>query len=350
MGARRHFSLTLLAAVAPAFFLTACGGLTTPDLATGEVTGQLVGDVGAGAHAYVLGKPESQAAIDPQTKSFRLSGVPAGDARIVVFDGRDRAEVKVVPVRGATRERAPDVETARMPLAGRVVVVPRCDGGASGDDADLEVEGTIVRGRKKGNGGVELWPLPAGDYFVKGELKGYKGNRREVHVQSGAEQPLEVEIEIQFALGDGDDVGCRSVACPAGLTCDFDDGTCYGAGSGETCDACSLDTECGAGGRCIGGFCATASNPECESGYYRSDSSGLCFPLLYPAESMKDACIAARAAYGGACLVDSFCTAALAGGVCDRSAGSPGACTAPCATAEDCPSDFSACTGGYCAR
>jgi len=79
----RHLA-TLLPTLA-ACALAACGALETPDLSRGDVIGRLAG-AAPGASIYPLGAPALKVALAPDG-SFRLRGLPAGPARLVLFDG-----------------------------------------------------------------------------------------------------------------------------------------------------------------------------------------------------------------------------------------------------------------------
>jgi hypothetical protein len=375
MGARRQSSLLSLAAVAPLFLLAACGGsLTTPDLATGEITGTLssVGDP-AQAHAYVVGHPETLAKVGADG-SYTLSKVPVGDARVVFFDGKDRAGV-VEGVRVESAKRSSLAKDAReLPLASRVVVVTRGGAGVKGNGAAITLEDTIFQDRVSTDGKtVELFPVPQGTWRVRGKLKGFKDKPGSVAVDAGVTKPLEVEID---ELDDTPEHGCKSSVCSDGLQCEGD-GRCYACtsdadcgglkceshvcvgatvGARHSCEPCSSNSDCeGPGGTClsagsgVSGLCASApSSSGCKSGYAVGNLNGstVCAPpSLFAGHPILEACSRVVTAFGASCLSDANCQQDLAGGVCQKPAGAgplaPGVCTATCSSNGDCPSSVS---------
>ena len=91
-----------------------CGGVSTPDLSAGEVSGRIVVADAARAQVYVVGAPERGGAVAADG-SYALSGVPAGAAvPLFFYDGGDRAGVAAVRVEGARRVRH---DVPSLPLA-----------------------------------------------------------------------------------------------------------------------------------------------------------------------------------------------------------------------------------------
>jgi hypothetical protein len=298
----------LVLAAAAALSLSACGSLDTPDVGTGEVVGRLtsVKDAAA-AKVYVLGKPELESKVGADG-SYRISNVPAGPAtKLVFYDGgavnQGRAEVVTVAVRGATRVAIDKGD--EMPLAARVVVLPRAWGGCKSDAAEVTLEGTDQRGRRRdARGKVELFPVPQGEWLVRGALKGFKAKDVAVAVAGGVDAPVEIVLDEQDDSPDAH--GCLGATCNEGLTCERD-GRCYayectdddecgsggkcddhvcvveGADHRDACEPCTADAQCGVGGACVAsgvrGYCATPpsaapGDQPCGSGYAVAELGG----------------------------------------------------------------------------
>jgi hypothetical protein len=382
MGARRHSSLLPIVAVAPVLFLVACGGgLTTPDLATGEITGKLTNVADASqAHAYVVGHPETLVKVAADG-SYTLSRVPVGDARVALYDGKDRAGVvEGVRVESAKRSSLAQ-DAAALPLASRVVIVTRGGGGVKGNSATITLEDTIFQDRGSTDGKtVELYPVPRGDWILRGKLKGFKSKDVSVAVAEGVTEPFEVEIDD---LDDTPEHGCKSSACSDGLKCEGD-GRCYACtsdsdcgglrceshvcvsttlGTRDSCEPCSSNTDCQgpngvclSGGSGVSGLCASApSTPgECKSGFalWTLNGSVVCAPQpLLAGTPVVEACQRLITAFGAPCLSDANCQVDLAGGSCQKPVGSlAGVCTATCTSNGDCPniSGYSRCNAGLC--
>lgn len=203
--------------------LVACGGIVDPDLTTGEVTGTLT-NAQPLAYAYVLGAPATKAAV--VNGAFRLQHVPVGNVQVVVYDGVSKAEALQVQVKPASRV-ALSRDAADMPLAGSIVPVPRCGGGGSGVGVHFTVEGTDIQDVDAG----KLYPLPAGQYSLRGTLAGYVTAVKVVTVEAGADVPEELALDVDDSVKDR---GCLASGCDAGLTCQSD-GRCYGC----TASGCS---------------------------------------------------------------------------------------------------------------
>ncbi|GEJ56425.1 hypothetical protein [Anaeromyxobacter diazotrophicus] len=321
-----------------------CGGLASPDLQTGEVSGTVAG-AKAGAYAYVLGAPGLRAAVEDG--AFRLERVPVGTAQVVVFDGEARAELVAVEVRPASRSRLAR-DAAAMPLAARVVPVPRPVGGSAGATARCSVDGTALADVPAVAAGG-LFPLPAGQFSLRAALPGFKTSAKLVAVPEAASLPVEVELEIDDAAPLR---GCLAgTPCEVGLVC-AGDGRCY---------ECTQDADCGAGGVCSAEHvCANrplgcgepcAAGDACRAGL--TCSGGTCQAIA--------GCAAWMQSFGSACRFEpgypGTCAQSLAGGRCwvapglSGEAAEVGYCTAPCATGAQCPTSY-ACdaTAGVCVR
>jgi hypothetical protein len=390
MGARRTSSLTLLSAAAPAFLLAACGGLTTPDTSTGELTGRLTNVVDASsAHVYVVGHPETVTKVESDG-SYTLRKVPVGDPQVVFYDGKDHAGVVAAPRVEPAKITEFQKDARELPVAARVFVIARGGAGVSCDGATVQVEGSILKGQVKyGDGPLELFPVPPGDWSVRGDLKGFKKSSKGVSVPEGGRTPIELTIEDP---DDSAEQGCNSSACADGLKCDGDDGRCYActkdldcgagfacehhscvptSGDRDVCEACSSNADCGPGGACVGlaggtaGVCATppSSSHTCKSGYQAGPLAGvssLCAPpRTFTGGAPVDACARLFTTFGSLCLTNETCAKDLAGGTCLKPGGAGdadpivGVCTAPCQSNSDCPDhvDFGKCSAaGFCER
>ncbi len=346
----------------------ACGRLDTPDLAHGAVTGRISGAL-TGAYAYVLGSPGvyATAAADG---TFRLDQVPAGQPRIVMFDGVAGAESVPVQVEGASVSH---VELGRpLRAAGAVLVAASPLSGSLPAGLTFTVDGTPLRGVSGEAGSARLFPLPAGTFSISAVQPGFLAKRVDVDVAEGASAALELDLEVDA----GDDRrGCVSCGCEHGLACDPADGRCYqcvtnadcGAngtctaahvcgyppGSGQTCEACTSAADCQVqGAKCVNptgghftGYCSQACSgtQTCPSGYDCQDS--VCAVLV--------SCLEVTVTYGGTCTEDHNCQAALKDGKCfplDRPDGVAGYCSAK--VQAGCPAGFGADPGGsgYCAK
>lgn len=205
--------------------LVACGGIVDPDLTTGEVTGALA-NAQPGAYAYVLGAPATKAAV--VNGAFRLQHAPVGNVQVVIYDGASKAEALEVQVKPASRA-ALSRDAADMPLAGSIVPVPRCGGGASGTGVHFTVEGTDLQDM---DAGKPLYPLPAGQYSLRGVLPGYVSAAKDVKVEAGAEAPEELELEVDDSLKDR---GCLAGSgCDEGLICQSDGRCCTASGCSQS--------------------------------------------------------------------------------------------------------------------
>ncbi|HEX7623985.1 MAG TPA: hypothetical protein VF400_10480, partial [Anaeromyxobacteraceae bacterium] len=171
--------------------LLACGGIVDPDLTTGEVSGALT-NAQPGAYAYVLGAPATKAPV--VNGAFRLQHAPVGNVQVVIYDGASKAEALAVQVKPASRA-ALSRDAADMPLAGSIVPVPRCGGGGSGVGVHFTVEGTDLQDVVL-DAGKPLYPLPAGQYSLRGTLAGYVSAAKDVKVEAGAEAPEELALDV----------------------------------------------------------------------------------------------------------------------------------------------------------
>jgi hypothetical protein len=342
-----------------ALLLAGCGGLDSPDLGTGQVSGRLTGNFKRGAaFAYALGAPQTKVLV-ADDGSYTLDEVPvtsSGKAQVVLFDGDVRADVEVADVRPASRTRANDRDSGTLALAGRVVAAVRCSGGASGKNTSYRVDEAALAADASGDV-AELFPLPAGVFNVRAALSGFRENARSVAVASGATTTIELDLELDE---DDDERGCIANGCSDGRDCDEHDGRCYACTNdlecapGQQCDdhvcvlesgierpacaPCTTDGEChapsGLSPRCITdtvsgmNVCSStcAQNSDCPAGF--ACSSGTCAP---PA-----GCLAYLEEFGSVCFEDAQC--ALSDAKCFGAGGStPGYCTSRCNSNSDCP-------------
>ncbi len=266
---RLHSPRLALAALLP--LLAACGDLDDPDLSTGEVQG-LLANARPGAYAYVLGAPATKAAV--VNGAFRLKDVPVGQAQVVLYDGASKAEALAVQVKAASRV-ALARDAADMPLAGSIVPVPRCSGGASTKGAHFTVEGTDLQNVQLEEG-QPLYPLPEGEFSLRGTQPGFLVAAKPVKVKAGASVPEEIELSVDE---DAEHRGCLAVgACEVGLVCK-DDGRCYEAVGAPDC---------------VGlGFCSQqlqAFWSECAVGSDTCEKSALAQGLCYPTTALVGRC------------------------------------------------------------
>lgn len=351
-------------AALPLLLAAACGELSTPDLGHGEVVGRLSG-AAPGAYVYPLGAPERKVAVEDDGR-FKLEALPAGPARLVLFDGGLRAEVAEVRVPGSGRAVL-DRTAADMPLAGRLAMTLVPDGGVATVAARWQVRGTDQAGVAGSSAGTLLFPLPAGDYELDAAMDGFQASTSGVAVVSGATGGVEVRLQIALS----GPLGCAAVgqACRNDLHCDVADGRCYACrldhddcGDGATCDpatrfctpapgaavakvcsACADDAACG--GAAVGAYCEKAAGAStgycsrrgsCPSGFRLDETDPLaprCLAIL--------GCHTYFEEYGEQCLSDSTCDEhdGIAGGFCRGASlddGHAGYCTAPCAADADC--------------
>lgn len=359
-GQVRHLATILALGMA----LAACGGLETPDLAHGEVAGRLVG-AAPGASAYPLGAPERKVLLAPDG-TFRLGGLPAGTARLVLFDGGLRAEVVAVEVTGAGRTRV-ERRADSMPLAGRLVMTVVPDGGVAAVGPRYQVRGTDQAGVARVGGSAVLFPLPEGAYDLETSMDGFQAASDGVAVTSGLTGGVEVRLRVALS----GTLGCAAIgeACRNDLRCDPADGRCYacrldrddceagatcdpetrfcalspGPAAAPVCSACADDAACG--GAALGAYCEKrpgaltgycSRRDACPAGFARDETDPAaprCYALL--------GCHTYFEEFGEECFSTATCDErdGLAGGRChgaDFEAGRPGLCTAPCALDADC--------------
>ena len=346
----------------------ACGGLDTPDLQHGAVTGRIPG-ARAGAYAYVLGSPEVlvQAAQDG---TFRLDQVPAGQPNIVLFDGSAGAESLAVRVDGASVSHL-DPGRPLKPAATLLVAASPLSG-ALPTGLAFTVDGTPLRQVSGESGVAALFPLPAGTFAVLATQPGFQEKRVDVEVGEGGSGSLELDLDV--ATGD-QRRGCLSCGCDHGLACNPVDGRCYqcvtnsdcGAngtctashtcsypqGTGQLCQACTAASDCqGAGAACVNptgaalaGYCSRScsGSESCPSGFDCRDN--VCTAAL--------SCLTSTVTYGATCTEDRNCQAALKDGKClpaDREHDTAGYCAAR--VQAGCPAGFAPDPGGtgYCVQ
>lgn len=343
-----------------ALLVAGCGGIESPDLATGQVSGRLVGVTpGAGAYVYALGKPETKVPVG-EDGSYTVNGVPVGSSsQLVAFDGETRADYIAAEVKPASRTRADDRDASTLRPARSVAASVSCSYGISTDGVSYDVEGVALRDDRHGAQAV-LFPVPPGVFKVRARAAGMRTVEGTVDVRSASTDSFEAEME----LDDGDShEGCLSSSCSGDLKCDSD-GRCY---------ACANDTQCGAGFTCNDHQCQStggnllaavctpcSSDSACASGPLGASQPGRCLDNL----TCSHACItdfdcpagfACQAQSGGglACVAAPSCGAMLStfGTFCASSEGcfpiadpkcvgkgTPTAyCSSRCAVNADCP-------------
>ena len=346
-----------------AFTLAGCGGISTPNLAQGDVEGRLTGTFVAGAaYAYALGSPGTKTLLAADG-SYTLEGVPVGAVQVVLFDGASRADTVPVEVRGAEIAHAADVDASALATARTVFAAVRCDGGSSGANASYSVDGAALSDGTTGEVAT-LFPLPPGLFTVRASLAGFSGGPEEVDLTQ------ETSAQIEFGLGvndgDGNRRGCLSNSCSAGLYCGGD-GRCY---------ACTSDDQCGTGAQCIDHLCAAPSlrsscapcttSADCSAGpagqapmcvsappdvnvcsHACSSDQDCAAGFTCASLSGGSACVAVQGcsalfqAFHSPCFSDASCAqAGLSCWPAQRNPDAIGFCTAPCTTDADCPAQL----------
>ncbi|MBK9519753.1 MAG: hypothetical protein IPO09_20995 [Anaeromyxobacter sp.] len=364
---------TLALALALLLASAGCGGLGTPDLSRGDVVGRLAG-ASPGAFAYPLGAPERKVTLAADG-AFELAGLPAGAARIVLFDGADRADLIEVAVRGAGRVHL-ERSAAALPLAGRAVMTVVPAGGVAPATPRYAVKETDQAGVAQQAGAAVLYPLPGGAYQVETGMDGYRTTTAAFVVAAGAT----AGVEIRLPVADAGPAGCAAAGnvcrndlkcdpasglcvqcrvggtdCAGGATCDPTLHACIAASAGGAealCTACDDASQCGAGGagycqKAAGarvGYCTRAGgSPTCPAGFVRVvDGDGdRCALLGEDGVGLARSCESYLEELGENCFGDATCDErdGIAGGTCrgaDRDRGVAGYCTAPCGGDADC--------------
>jgi hypothetical protein len=202
-----------LAFLALAVLLAACGGLESPDLATGAVAGR-VDPAFPGARAYVLGRPEVRSELDA-AGAFLLAPVPVGDVAVVVFDGSTRAGLRAARVRGAEvtwvgpapaplagadggaqEPLPPGGGSGALPLAGTIQARATASGGPV-PGVRFTVEGTeLVAVAPGGGGDAPLGPLPPGTFELVARAEGFAEARRTIEVRAGETVAVELGLGV----------------------------------------------------------------------------------------------------------------------------------------------------------
>ncbi len=363
--------VTRIAAAALVAALSACGGLSTPDLSRGAVAGRIDGAL-PGAYAYVYGAPQLRAALAADG-TFEIDGVPVGSASVVLYDGWDHAEMVAVEVRGATRTWI-DRTAAAMPLAGSIVAAARPQGGTIGMGASYTVDGAVLAGvLASGALSVDLWPLPAGSFVVRAALPGFVAVDTPVTALAGATVTAEADLNIDPP---DPEHGCVNKTCHAPLLCELADGWCYEclatsdctlagetcvahacvatSGARQICDPCTADADC-AGTLCFSGdpagtVCSSActADSDCPAGFACADTATQGRACVAPL-----GCAALTATFDAPCVDNGGCDDALRAGVCVGlgAPGTTGYCSAPCLVPADCSAAVGLpnCTAGACA-
>jgi hypothetical protein len=363
--------------------LGACGGLETPDFVVGDLAGRIVG-AAPGAYVYPLGRAELKTRLAPDG-SWTLHAVPVEVEALVLWDGRDRAELVPVTISPGAQVRVADrfgadsgvAEPLQMPLAGTVLVGVDPEGGALGWLPSFSVRGTEHAHVRPSSGGVEaIYPLPTGIFVVDAAQPGFLGGSASFAVAAGATSASQVQLLIDAgaqAPGCGSAPGCQN-----GLVCDPDDGRCYvctaadssactleeacdlttgmcaplAGGNRGLCAACAVAAECGPGACMIqdehaSGFCTRTcvGAADCPAGF--ACDEGRCLP--------PEGCVEWIRTMGASCVNGSGCEDGLKDGRCVRPAPeAAGYCSAACLTDADCRvgsgiASAMTCTAGLCA-
>ncbi len=389
-----RFALLLVAA--------ACGGLESPDLASGLVAGKITGaqlvapqngcattdqnvPCWVPPYAYPLGRPDLKVSLGADG-SYELTA-PVGTPAIVLYDGAARAELVPVEVLSAARTEVAErfgggatvSDALKMPLASVVYASASVDCGAQVRDPRFTMLQTGLATEHAGVAPASasiaaLWPVPQGTFDLAAAMRGFNTGDRPVDVPAGTT----VLADLVLDVADGDpalgcvSTGCRETSlhcsdqtgycyrcdsdadCP--VTCDHTTWTCVASGSADACDACDPsqdNAQCGASpSACVPlqtdpskGYCSRTctATADCPAGF--ACDGTFCRPP-------NDDCIHWIASFGASCLEDVACDA-LAAGQCVGAAGTTsGHCTAPCSAPADCPASlgFTVCDAGLCGK
>jgi hypothetical protein len=288
--------------------LAGCGGIDSPDLGKGQVTGTLTG-AKAGAFAYALGHPETKAQIQPDG-SFTLKGVPIDSKKVVVFDGQQGIDLVDVEVKSAKKSDCGSKDAKDLKVASVILAAARPSGGVSADNAEYQVEGVALAQDARG-AVANLFPIPPGKFKVRALAKGLRDVPVDVDVAEAATIPVEVGMDIDE--DDHSGKGCVSNGCSGALKCNGDSS---GKGDGR-CYQCTDSSQCAAGLKCDSYTCVADG-----------DGRSVCLPC-----SGAGQCAAGRLGQGPRCSAMPGDSATV--------------CTHGCATSADCPSGLS-CTNGLC--
>ncbi len=352
-----------LLALAAVLGLAACGGLDSPDLATGTLRGR-VANASTGAYVYPLARPDLKVTVGGDG-SFVIEKVPAETAALVVvdgpaLDGTRKAALVPVEVEGAEENQVVDVDAAAMPLAGGIAATVQLACGANVGSPRFTAVGSEHVGVAAVAGVAELDPLPAGTFDLVASMPGFRDGMASVAVTPGATTLYAVPLEVDL---DDDEPGCVATDCRNKLVCYA--GYCYecyrdddcvakhGAGStcdqyacrmppgtpGYVCDACTSDADCGSGLVCVpgAGYCTRTcgSSLDCGGLECQLDATRGVKVCVTTA-----GCSTYRAALGSACFENEDCARMLANGTCTGVNLAvyppvPGYCTASCNATPD---------------
>jgi hypothetical protein len=368
-----------MAAAVAALLAAGCGSVENPDLGTGTVTGRISG-ASPGAYAYVLGAPSVHAPI-ASDGSFRLDRVPAGERKIVLFDGSAGAGAVDVEVEGASIANLPD--PGSLPPACAILVAAGL-GGAKPTGLSFSVDGALLRAAdgtlvtSVPGPAAALFPLPAGDWTLRAGQPGYRESATAIYkLTGGASWPVDVTLDVESA---SDRRGCVSSGCEPSLACEAGDGYCYEcvsdgdctsvagshctdhvcvrpppAGGLAMCQACSLVADCGAGPGGEAPACVVAAGAAVGYCSYDCSTAPAGYPSGYRCDNVPPgvpgnpskawiapaSCLALYTTYGASCATDDACKVALDGGKCWPLSGTPrstaGACSGRCTANADCP-------------
>jgi hypothetical protein len=374
VSARTHLLRILLAASV----LSGCGGIDSPDLGKGQVSGRLTGlPPGASAFVYALGHPETKVAVQADG-TYTMPAVPVEAKQVVVFDGETGIDLVDMEVKSASLASVPDRDKSNLKVASFIQAAARPSGGVSAANAQYEVEGVVVTSDNRG-AVASLFPIPPGKFKVRALASGLRDVPVDVDVAAAATVQVEVGMEVDdqdtshkgcvangcsdgnlkcngdsSGKGDGRCYQCTdSTQCAAGYKCDGTANACVPeTGERGVCLPCAANLDCAgtaAGpGQCVvmpgggGSVCShgCASSLDCPSGL-ACGANGTCVAL--------NGCAAVLQAFGQTCLDDSACPTALADSKCVglvKNKGTvlfAGYCSSRCTVPADCPTGY-ACT------
>ncbi|HET9598498.1 MAG TPA: hypothetical protein VFP65_23115 [Anaeromyxobacteraceae bacterium] len=373
MSATKHITPLLLALAA----LAGCGGIDSPDLGKGQVTGSLTG-AKPGAFAYALGHPETKAAVE-NDGTFVLKGVPIDSTQVVVFDGQQKIDLVGVEVKPAKESSCGSRDSSALKYkASTILAAARPAGGVSTANTEYKVEGVALQDDARG-AAATLFPIPPGKFKVRAVAKGLRDVPVDVDVSEDASYQVELDMDVDD--NDHSGKGCVSNGCSGSLKCNGDssgkgDGRCYACTDSSQCsgglkcdnytcvadgDGRSVCLPCTSASQCapgrLGQPAACAAMPgdptavcthgcttsaDCPSGL-ACGANGFCVAT--------DSCNAVLQAFGPTCMDDSTCSTALADARCiGLVKGShdvvitPGYCSSRCTVQDDCPAGYSCAT------
>ncbi len=309
-----------LIALALAALLGGCGGLSNgPFVHDGALEGTLAGKVDP-ATAWVVARPAGggqavQTTVDA-SGHFEIEGLPPGGVDVLASTGLGQAVHQSVTVFGDRQNAVTFQPSPGATLDGIITL----EGGDDGAATSVGIQGLPVTTTTGAGGRFELTGLPDGCYQVFA--------RHPNHHQS--------TTGVCLDAGSATDTALHLLASGTTASVPF-------------CQTCTVDSDCGTGGRCVVHLAGDVSeqvctrecqgDADCPGGYSCSDVSDLALRICLPEAGSCDA--VTHFQDGSSCNTDADCS--LPGlsedGLCVHHA-----CTVPCADDSQCPSG-SACTG-----